>query len=372
MAKRDINLFKAAGGERAKGSKTSPMTIVAILAIVVISIALGVGVFFNMRANAAVTAYQKKEQIKSNYNTTRVYVRATSQQYRDIIADIHSAQAINDYIEIASPMFPRATEGEVAAVKETILNNTIGNYYSLNDPVEGERFTPWDYGKIAEEYYAEEVPEGAEGSENRQLFYYALKALEKAQNANPNVNVWYTYYRGYFTMMFTGGNSAIGVDTLVESFNESTESMNGYAPFTEVEMDGYYYSAAKYTYIIYNDETYNLLLCPMKSVIERALDILEAHSEALVEQEGYSADQEEFASFAIDALTYSRESLEFKLILPVNASFPGYCHDFSSSVFFSVDNDVTETGEQEGNYVSYSVKLLYKGFQLEGQGGDEE
>ena len=369
MAKRDINLFKAAGGERAKGAKASPMAIMAFVTLIVSAIAIGIGVYYNMKASAAVSEYDKKVSLKSSYNTTKVYVRKTSEQYKSIISDIQSAKAINDYIESASHLYPKATDGEVAAVKETILNNTIGNSYSMNDPVEGERFTPWDYGKIADAFYQEEVPEGAEGSEYRQLYYYAMKALETEQKADQSKNVWYTYYRGYMVMMFTGGNSAIGLDSLVESFNENTESMNGLAPFTEIEMDGYYYSPAKYTYVLYNDTTYNLLMCPLKSVVERALDILEAHSEALVEQMDYSLDQEEFASYAIKDITYTKEDLSFTLVLPEGTSFAEYCRDFSASVFFEVDNDVTESGEREGSNVAYIVKLLYKG--VDKEGGEE-
>ena len=370
MAKRDINLFKAAGGERAKGAKASPVAIMAFVTLIVSAIAIGVGVYYNMKANTAVNDYEKKVSLKSSYATTKAYVRKTSEQYKSVVSDIQSAKAINDYIESESHLYPKATDGEVAAIKETILNNTIGNSYSMNDPVEGERFTPWDYGKIAEAFYQEELPEGAEGAEYRQLFYYAMKALETAQKADQSTNVWYTYYRGYMVMMFSGGNSAIGLDALAESFNENTESMNGLAPFTELEMDGYYYSPVKYTYVLYNDTTYNLLMCPLKSVIERALDILEAHAEALVDQEGYSFDQEEFASYAIKNIAYTREELDFTLLLPDGVSFADYCRDFSASVFFEVDNDVTESGERDGENVAYSVKLLYKG--VERKGGDEQ
>ena len=124
--------------------------------------------------------------------------------------------------------------------------------------------------------------------------------------------------------------------------------------------------------MLYTDTTYTLLMCPMTSVIERALDILEAHSEALVEQEGYSMDQEEFASYAIKDIQYQQKSLTFTLVLPVEAKFPEYCRDFSSSVFFDVSNDVTESGVQEGAFVAYEVILHYKGVALEDEGGSQQ
>ncbi len=372
MAKKDINLFKAAGGDRAKGAKASPIAIMTVFAIIICAVAIGVGAYYNMKTNAAANELQKKEEMKSNYATTKVYVRKTSEQYKNVVADIQSARAINDYIETNSHLYPKATDSEIAAVKETILNNTIGNSYSVNDPMEGERFTPWDYGKIADTLYQEEVAEDSELAEYRQLYYYAIKALETAQNERPTENVWYTYYRGYLTMMFTGGNSAIGLDTLAESFNASTESMNGLSPFTMVELDGYLYSPVKYTYVLYNDQTYNLLMCPMKSVIERALDILEAHAEALVEQSDYSFEQETFAYYAITDLVYQKKFMTFTLILPPEAKFPEYCRDFSSSVFFDVDNEVTESGEIRGSNIAYEVKLNYKGVAQDDEGGSEE
>ena len=53
MAKSDINLFRAAGGERAKATKRSPVSIMLIVGLVLIVAALGVAAYFNIKVNSA-------------------------------------------------------------------------------------------------------------------------------------------------------------------------------------------------------------------------------------------------------------------------------------------------------------------------------
>lgn len=362
MAKKDINLFKAAGGERAKATKSSPMTIMIIIGIIVVVLALGVGVYFNLRVNSAKNDYQKKEDIKNKYLSTRSYVRELSEEYKKVITDIESAAAINTYVQTRSALYPEATATEIAAVQNTILENPLGEPFSLNIPEESEPFTPWDYQGLRESLYAED----AEPIDDRELIYYALLALAEKQEDLSDESVWYAYYRCYMVVVFTGGDvSGMGLPTLCDALISSAGTMDGNAPFSKFEMenivfDGGIYTPAKFVALPYADDVYNVLLLPMKTVIERAFDILEGHSAALIEANGWET-QTELASYGVNNIVFENESLKFDLILPVDSSLKGYLDEFDASVFFDVDQSVVRSeGQPVAGGISYTVAMKFK------------
>ena len=125
MGNRDINLFKAAGGERAKGAKRSPVTYMLLVTIVVVVAAIGVLVLFNMRANSAENAYKAKETILDNYNNTKMNVLATDEngvslasEYKTVRDDIEAAAAIGTYLDSVAALYPKASDSEIKAVKD--------------------------------------------------------------------------------------------------------------------------------------------------------------------------------------------------------------------------------------------------------------
>ena len=358
MAHKDINLFKAAGGERAKATKRSPVSIMLLIGLVLIVAAIGVAVYFNMKVNNAKTEYEKKETMRSNYERTISYVEETSKEYARVKNDIEAAAAINAYIERESALYPKATDTEIAAVKKTVTED-FG--FSTNEPEEGVQFTATDYDGLRAALY-----DGTESS-GTELFYYALQALAEKQKKTPRQSVWYEYYRGYFVMVFIGDSDDAGLRRLCEALYTSEGSMDGEAPFSRFTMQNDVfqnsennYSPAAFMSKEFGDKLYNVVLLPMKSVLERAFDILEAHSRALVEENGWSA-QEGLASYGVDSIVFSNEMLSFTLILPADTSFPQYMDEFSNSVFFTVSPSVLRPqGEADANGIAYQVKLEYK------------
>ena len=362
MAKKDINLFKAAGGERAKATKSSPMSIMIIIGIIVVVLALGVGVYFNLKVNSAKNEYLKKEDIKNKYLSTRSYVRDLSEEYKKVVTDIESAAAIDEYVQTRSALYPEATATEIAAVQKTIEENPLGEPFSLNIPEESEPFTPRDYQGLRESLYADDV----EPIEDRELIYYALLNLADKQEELSDESVWYAYYRCYMVVVFTGGDvSGMGLPTLCDALISSSGTMDGSAPFSKFEMDnlvfdGGMYTPAKYVAVPYGEEVYNILLLPMKSVVERAFDILEGHSAALIEANGWET-QTERASYGVDNIRFENESLAFDLILPAESSLKGYLDEFDASVFFDVDQSVVRSeGQAVSGGISYSVAMGFK------------
>ena len=372
MKKNDINLFKAAGGERAKGSKRSGFFYVVVLAIVICVIAIGVAVYFNMRVSTEKASYAAKQQTLNNYQVTKKNkeIIEKSKKYQSIIANIETANAINSYIKNESKMYPHATDTEVSAVHDAILSYNGGGF-SLNDvdPESGERFAAWDYAQVRKDLYSEEANVTDIEESEKSLFYFALEALEQSQKASPDANVWHSYYRGYMVMVFTGAD--YGVSSLAADLMNGS-LLNGNSPFMKLDMDDH--SIEKTGYIVSRDVTYNVMLCPLKSVFDRMFDILEAHSNDLKVQQGLSDAQTDFVSYAVDELTYTlpeldemsdrvQAGLSFKLLLPKENDLPGYLDCFTSSPFFKVANPVKDSAEtsEASEYYIYTVELQFTG-----------
>ena len=137
-------------------------------------------------------------------------------------------------------------------------------------------------------------------------------------------------------------------------------------PFSKVAMqnDDYndgYYVPAKYKMIEYEDTYYQIILMPLKSVIERAYDILSARSTALIEQNHWEG-QPEYAAFEMREIVFTNEDLGFQLVLPATASMTDYMKEFDASHFFEVDYSVTRPDGEilSEDSVSYPIKLKFK------------
>ncbi len=352
----DINLFKAAGGEKAKTAKRPITTYLALLLVIIMVAGGGTLAFFNSKLAAMNNELDNKKALSNSYDDTILYAGSMSLEYLEVIANIEAASAINKYNNATMKLFPNATDGEVAAIKNTVINNPSGQSYDFNDVVEGVRFTAWDYPGIRDTLDST--------VENYVLFRFAIDSLGKDQNASRATNVWYTYYRGYFAMMFKGGNDGLGLDSLAKNLNSSYAAMNEENPFMSLILDSVDYSAIKYTTIVYQDVTYNLMLCPMKSVVERAMDVIEATAQQIIEDNGwYSSSQREFAKYAITNFNFNNESMSFSLILDQSISVSTtYFSALDASAFFEVDNDVIDVvGEVKGGKKTYNVVLNYKG-----------
>lgn len=394
MAKADINLFRAAGGERAKATKRSPVSIMLLVGLVIVIAALGVAVYFNLKVNTARSDYEKKEKILENYNRTigDPDVQDLSKEYKIVTGDINSAAAINTYAESRSALYQQATPGEVKSIRKTIKNYPLVNYNLTTSLAEDEEDLrdegfqgeyepeeepiPINYEALRAHIYDEEV----QAFPDRELIYYALEALEKREDEDDEETIWYAYYRCYFVAVFTGGDSQYGLDDLVRLLADPDSSyMDGQSPFSRFMLDQEYYCPVKKATIEYEDVNYHVLLLPLKTVIERAYDILEAHSNSLLGD--YTDEQaRKYAGFKMDNIEFSNEELKFDLKLNEEVSFRDYMSAFDSSHFFDVawevvstegikadvmpsdDSDSEGYGSSGSEYlnVTYAITLKYK------------
>ncbi len=393
MAKTDINLFKAAGGERAKSTKRSPVTIMLLIGIVIVIAALGVAVYFNIKVNSANSDYAKLQKIQNNYSRTLADpdIEELSKEYKTVQSTIESTKASNSYIERASALYPEATKSEVKAIRNTIRNNPMGLTYTITtSPEEDAEDRGVVPGEESEEEYEEEEPldpidyealrahlydEDVDVSDKNYL-YSALEALQIKQE-NEDYNVWYAYYRCYFVAVFTGEDG--GIPKLISALADpTTGTMGGQTPFSrylmenDVYVDDVYYVPAIFESVPFDDVYYHILLLPLKSVIERAYDILSAHSNALVETNHWEG-QPELAAFYVTDIVFNNEKLQFNLYLPDDdALLEGYMSEIDASYFFDVDWSVvlTDGNKKEGSIgsvlgydnltVYFEITLNYK------------
>ena len=395
MAKADINLFRSAGGERAKATKRSPVTIMLLVGLIIVVAALGVAVYFNLKVNTAKSDYEKKEKILENYNRTLADpdVKTLSDEYKIVTGDIDSAAAINTYIESRSALYQQATPGEIKSIRKTIKNYPLVDYNLTTSVAEDEEdlrdsgyqgeyeaeetVNPIDYAALRAHLYDKNAPQNID---NRELIYYALEAVEKREEEDDEANVWYAYYRCYFVAVLTGGDSQYGLDELVNLLADPDSSnMGGQSPFSRYMVDDSYYCPVKKATIEFEDVNYHVLLLPLKTVIERAYDILEAHSNALVAADDLTDEQaKKFAGFKMNNIEFSNELLKFDLLLNEDVSFRDYMAEFDASHFFDVAWEVVSTegiktespvnddeehlGMADEKYlnVTYSITLKYK------------
>lgn len=369
MGNRDINLFKAAGGERAKSTKRSPVSYVALVTLVLIVVAIGVMVYFNLQANTAESDLADKQDVLFNYQNTKMNITAVrgdrkislADEYKMVRDDLDAAAVINSYIDESSALYPKASVGETDAVKELLL----GQGYEFNDPING---VSYDYEGLRNALYADESEVFVE---NRELFYYALQNLANEQKASRKEGKWFTYYRGYMLVVFTGGSGA-GLNSVCATlFNPNSywEFENVSSPFSRYDManadfnSGY--SPAKWMSCYYEVKDseglmFNMLLMPMKSNIERVFDILEACADDLVIVKNWG-DQTALAAYGVDNIHFTNKELTFDLVLYAE-NFNSFMHALDNSDYFKVDDSVILSKGEElgGDYALFNVVLLYE------------
>jgi len=374
MANRDINLFKAAGGDRAKGSKTSPMTYMLLFALIMIVAAIGVVVYFNMQANTVEQELKRKKNIQQNYELTKIAITNKSnnelslyEEYKEVQANIESAEAIDEVILTESALYPHASDTETKAVENKLLEVGL----SVNQVEQGEKVVPWDYETIRKQLYDEMNDATPDSDEylKKGTFYYALRSLSEAQKKSAE-NVWFGYYRCYFVLVCEGEQSPDRWNELIEELLTMDAS-----PFMHISMqDQPYFSPVlrASTVLEDNNATYNVLLLPLKSVVERVYDLLDSHARDLCDQNDYfTPEQIEKASYALSGLEFANTELKFNLILHKDALYRDYIKALDDQVFFDVDDTIydddkeSDQSESEGNlsgeYRIYPVILHYIG-----------
>lgn len=328
VKKRDINLFKAAGGERAK-SKRRPMStyLVMILAVVIIGV-IGAIVYLNYSISNLEDEYQAQLNRQSNYNITVAAIEDLQSEYQLVVSEIYQAQRIEQYLSLRSSRYTKPTENEIAAIENSI---TSFNYTLDVDLVENG-------AAFLESLNKTDV--------NYDTLYGALSYLIEKEQSNRRDTIWYDYFRGQMVIVFAGGQvTGVNLSELANSlYNGILYEGITYEPFMDVILNGTKYVDARYMAVGIDSETvYNVMLLTTKTVEERAIDTLEESASRLFLEAVISGSVEDF-QYEINEISYNNLegtiTVEITMVESSDFTIKDLCDDLDANVFFDVSSEV--------------------------------
>ncbi|NCA67910.1 MAG: hypothetical protein EOM87_07605 [Clostridia bacterium] len=332
VQKRDINLFKAAGGERAKAKKRPLSTYMMVALVIVIVAVIGAIAYFNYTLTGLRDDFQNQQTIRGAYDLTISETSDLVAQYQAVVSEIYQAEKINEYLNIRSSRYTKATSKEVLAIRDGIVNSNTAYTYALDIDL-----------KTNGQAFLEKLDKT---NSNYDILYGALAYLIDKQKSNRTETIWYDYFRGQMVIVFSGG--------LVSGINlqEFAASMYGgilfegvtYEPFMDLQLNGEKYVDARYMAASIDGNTvYNIMLLTMKSVEERAIDTLEASANRMYAEAILSNSQDDFR-YEINKIEYDNNngllSVEITIIESAEFKMKTICDDLDASEFFEISGSV--------------------------------
>ena len=290
--KRDVNLFKAAGGGVTKTKKMPLTKKLAIVMVVVLVISVGAIAFLMYLRTQQQATLKKKMDSANAMNTTEVFTRNALKEYDGVQADITELQAIEYMNEKDNTMFTCLSDREIDALMDYFEKGEVYStdfdfdsvYEGLRKEIVRAQYSVDGYS----EYYASTL-------NNLKYVYSAMQYMNQNKDLfrllhgqTEKNNLWYCYFRGQFVMLLKGGSSG-GVDSTI---NELTDGMHledtvlskdgnpvYLSPFMSVLEDN---SGAKSEFTIscgfafdVDGETYTVISIARKNVVERIFQIIE-------------------------------------------------------------------------------------------------
>ena len=278
--KKDINLFKAAGGERAKSKKmdaSKKLILVAILVLILVGGGIGALLYFKGVYTGKLEALEKTAD---NYKRTSAVTQSVIEEYNDVIQQKNTAVLI-EYQSMLEPGFSSDLSAEeLAAVRtflalETTPFSIDNNFEEVVDEV--LRQLNLSLYNSAAENFADEVY-------RTKFLYCALSymktmqpvfvelPLQYVEDEDEDEYYWYCYYRGKFVMMLrnTGGDAA-ALATQLQSEDDLLCS-----PFCSLKTDSANLDNdfSMYTTVTVGDgaDSYTIIAITCKTVAERFKD----------------------------------------------------------------------------------------------------
>ncbi len=326
--KKDINLFKAAGGERAK-SKRRPITtyLVTILVIAIIGI-IGVIVYFNYSLSTLRSEYQIQQNISSNYDVTVDALSELNSEFQVVVSEIYAATKIEEYLAIRSCRYTKPTEPEIRGIQNGITSFNFTT--DVNLIANGEEF----------------LQKLNRSDADYDILYGALSHIIAKQKSNRRQQIWYDYFRGQLVVVFAGGEAnGINLEALATSLYDGVMyEGESYEPLMDLQLNGSKYVNAKYMAAsIDGSLVYNIMLLTTKTVEERAIDTLEESAARLYAEATLSGSEDDF-KYKLTKIEYNKTSgtlgVEITFVESTEFTIKHLCDDLEASVFFNVNSSV--------------------------------
>lgn len=313
--KKDINLFKAAGGAVGKAKKM-PLTKKLLITMVAVVMILGAVIGFLLYLQSGQTAELKKlTEQRDNYTFTKMITQSLLNDYKKVMDAKKSLSIIEYNQELKSNMFSPLSEEELQIVKDYLNSNAYATDFDFKAVCEGIRkqvvLAP--YGVDATD------SDSALLTESYNLINSALtnmidydRLYEDLPEQNEN-GIWYSYYRGQFLAVVQGGGD---VSVLLNSLTDS--SILGASPFLGLNLSGNggneVLGEACGISVNVDGVDYTVICITRRSYIERLIDIIEKRIDIAIESD-YSAGVDYL--YALGSLSITPDSSEITFTIKV-------------------------------------------------------
>lgn len=339
--KKDINLFKAAGGERAKSKKmaaTKKLVLVAVLVIILVAGGIGALLYFNNVYTKKLDALKKT---KENYEHTQSATTTSVEEYKSVQTQINTAVLIEYQSMLNAGFSSDLSAEELKAVRAFLALETtpftIDNHFEdvVDEVLRQLNLKQYaDAGEtFADDVYSAKFLYGALSYMKTMQPVFAELPLQYVEDGDEDEYYWYCYYRGKFVMMLrnTGGDAA----ALAQQLQSPADL--GCDPFCSLAAGAG--SSLSSDFSLYSTvtvgegaESYTVIAVTCKTIAERFVDSVENIYAQQDLTDGYKMNNYKFADgiFSVD-FTMMNQSADFRL--------KNVCDAVASSPFFVSKND---------------------------------
>ena len=342
--KKDINLFKAAGGAVTKAKKM-PITKKLLIAMVAVVIVCGAVIGILAYANSTQTKeLNNLVAQKESYEFTKRLTQSLLNQYKNVEKSKDSLSFIEYYNELNSNMFSCLTDEELQAVKTYLTNNGYSVDYGFSSVSDGIRkqviLAPYQLDPNQEDT--------AILAESYKFLYSALSSMIDYKTMFADLpeqcdnDVWYSYYRGQFFAVVKGSGD---YKTLLSGLTDP-EAL-GANPFFGLNMDivtGTERLTEAYGMTVtVEGEEYTLISITRRSNLERLFDVIEDRIRIAIENEYDQTGIEYTYTIGKTEINPSNGMILFNITATQTQAFglEDIVHAIDDSPFFSAGKDLT-------------------------------
>lgn len=368
--KKDINLFKAAGGAVSKAKKI-PLTkkLLYVLGLVLLVCIVLISVF------SYTNAQQKKEldtliAQKDAYEFTKRITQSLLNEYNTVKDTKASLSFIEYYSEIHSDIFSPLSISEIGIVKQFINEQGFSTEFDLSEIADELKLkvmlAPYNIDSSSDD--------SAVLAESYKYLYTAVSGMvdyselfedlpEQGENG-----IWYSYFRGQFIAVVKGNGSysdliinltdpdTLGADPFFRLVADSSTGRDilteGYGMTVEI-----------------GDEQYSVISITRKSCIERLFDIMDERIALAIESEYDQTGIDYNYSLGSLSINTSERTISFKISATQTEAFglEDIVHAIDDSEFFSAGKDLVfdfidgaseQSADLKFNIDNYAVDIM--------------
>jgi|GEM_PF-4239581 hypothetical protein len=364
--KRDVNLFKAAGGGVTKGKKMPLTKKLLIVMVIVTVIAVGAIAFLMYLRSQQVADLKKATDRAEALTYTGVVTKTALEDYNSVAKDLSVLSAIEYYNEAKNAVISCLSDKEIDSIKDFIREDGNFSYeYDFGSVIESlidkASLAQYDLDAYSDDYSAT--------LNNLQYVYSALcfmknnaslYSLLHGQETETNY-LWYAYYRGQMIMLLKGGDQTVA-NNFIQDITDGNHLVNkdrstdgyvyNYSPFMSILQDvngsktAFNFNIA-FTFDI-DGEAYSVFCVTRKNVVERVLQCIEDCMATAKESDATLNCEYHLIDF-----NYNGEGKMINFTISMNQSetfgLEDVCQAIETSAFFAANpNFAYETSDEVG------------------------